>query len=368
MNTSKSSPSEIVIVGAGVFGLSTARALLRRPKYENTTITILDAASELPNASSASADTSRILRADYALKPYTRLVSDAQKLWKDLSNDGWGGQGRYHPAKIVVTDQPGTEGHVDGYLDESLKNVKILAATGNYAFKPSHLRELRDKEAVKQETGLPGVSGNAGYANDNCGWVNASACVKFVLESLQQAGEQRIRIRSNSRVRRLLYEPISSSKNDSPRCCGVELEDGSLVRADLVILTAGAWTPSLVDLRGQAMATGQVLAYLSLSKAEQKALDSMPVYFNVSRGMYMIPANNGELKLGRHGFGYQNPTKVSWATGDGKTMHALVSTPRTDLPVPAEAEAALKEFLVELFPQWKKRQFLKTRVCWYCDT
>jgi sarcosine oxidase/L-pipecolate oxidase len=84
--------------------------------------------------------------------------------------------------------------------------------------------------------------------------------------------------------------------------------------------------------------------------------------------MFMIPPHNRELKLGRHGFGYQNPVKVSLATGAGKTTHALVSVPRTDLPVPAEAEKACREFLVELFPQFKKKTFTKTRVCWYCDT
>jgi sarcosine oxidase/L-pipecolate oxidase len=341
--------------------------MLQRPNYSNTTITILDAASELPNATSASADTSRILRADYAVKPYARLVSEAQALWKDVSNNGWGGQGRYHEAKIVLTEQSGTDGHVDGYLRDSLENVKVLAASGQYSFKPQHLRELQGEDAIRQETGFPGVSGTMGYVNDNCGWVNANACVKFAYDSLKEAGE-RIKFRPNSRVRRLIYEQPTTAHHDATHCRGVELEDGSSLYADLVIVAAGAWSPSLVDMRGQAMATGQVLAYLDLSVAEQKALASSPVYFNVSRGMFMIPPHNRELKLGRHGFGYQNPVKVSLATGAGKTTHALVSVPRTDLPVPAEAEKACREFLVELFPQFKKKTFTKTRVCWYCDT
>lgn len=360
MNTSH--PSEILIVGAGVLGLSTARALLHRPKYSTSTITILDAALELPNASSASADTSRILRADYALKPYTTLVSQAQKHWKDSSDDGWGGQGRYHDASLVFTSQPGTEGHIDGYVEESLRNVKELTTSGEYGFKASHLRELPNKEAIRRETRFPGVSGEFGYVNDNCGWVKADACVKFVFKQLQEAGEQRVKIRPNSRVRRLLYS------RDATRCCGVELDDGSHVRADLLILAAGAWTPSLIDLRGQAMATGQVLSYLSITEEEQRSLDSSPVYFNASRGMFMIPPHNRELKVGRHGFGYQNPTSVTLHAADGKKTHAVVSTPQTDMPIPAEAETACKEFLVELFPQWKSRKFSKTRLCWYCDT
>lgn len=372
MDSNTSYPSQILIIGAGVLGISTARALLHRPQYSKTTITILDAAPELPNASSASSDTSRILRADYALKPYTTLVSDAQKLWKDLSDDGWGGQGRYHDARLVLTAQPGTDGHVDGYLEESFENNnennKKLIRSGEYELKAEHLRQLGDKEAIQRETRFPGVSGDFGYVNDHCGWVNADACVQFVFKHLREVGGQRIKIRPNSRVRRLIYEKAEKSGSGKPRCRGVELEDGSCVNADLVILAAGAWSPSLVDLGGQAMATGQVLSYLAITEAEQKVLNSSPVYFNVSRGMFMIPPHNCELKIGRHGFGYANPTKVSYATPDGKTAHALVSVPRTDLPIPLEAEAACKEFLVEIFPHFKNRQFSRTRLCWYCDT
>ena len=367
MNSNNSQPSQILTIGAGVLGLSTARALLQRAQYSKSTITILDAAPELPNASSASADTSRILRADYALKPYTTLVSEAQKQWKNLSDEGWGGQGRYHDARLVLTAQPGTDGHVDGYLEESLENNKNLIRSGEYGLKADHLRELRDTTAIQQETRFPGVSGDFGYVNDSCGWVNADGCVQFVFKYLKEAGA-RVKIRANSRVRRLMYEKIETLQGGKPRCRGAELDDGFRVFADLVILAAGAWSPSLVDLRGQAMATGQVLAYLAITEAEQKALNSSPVYFNISRGMFLIPPHNCELKIGRHGFGYQNPTKVSFATPDGKITHALVSVPRTDLPIPAEAEAACKEFLTELFPHFKNRQFSRTRVCWYCDT
>ncbi|KAH7000736.1 hypothetical protein EDB80DRAFT_687310 [Ilyonectria destructans] len=189
MDSSHTYPSKILIVRASVLGLSTARALLQRPQYSNTTITILDAAPKLPNASSASADTSRILRADYALKPYTTRVSEAQKLWKDLSDDSWGWPRQISQRKLVLTAQPGTDGHVDSYLEESFETVENLAKFGDYAFKASHLRELHNKEAIKQETRFPGLSGDFGCANDNCGWVNADACVKFVFKHLQEAGK-----------------------------------------------------------------------------------------------------------------------------------------------------------------------------------
>ena len=364
-------PSKILVIGAGVLGLSTACALVQRTKYSQSSITVLDAASEIPNSVGASVDTSRILRADYALKPYTKLVSESQKLWKEQFVDGWGGEGRYHDARLVLTAQPGTEGHVDGYLEESLENVKELARSGNYAFDVQSLRELPDHEAIARETRSGGASGDFGYVNERCGWADAEKCVRYAVRALQRRGGDRVSIRANAGVRQLLYE-----RSDGPgpaRCNGVELRDGSRVLADLVVLAAGAWTPSLVDLEGRAAATGQVLAYLPVSEKEQRELGSTtPLYFNVSRGMFMVPPHNKELKVGRHGFGYQNLTKVSipvpTPSGDLQSVEKMVSVPRTDLPIPSEAEKACKDFLVELFPILRNRQISKTRICWYCDT
>ncbi|RAK86388.1 fructosyl amino acid oxidase [Aspergillus costaricaensis CBS 115574] len=369
---STSLPSEILIIGGGVMGLSTACALVQRPHYANSSITLLDAAAEVLNGQGASVDTSRILRADYAIKSYTRLVSEAREKWQDVSPNGWGGQGRYHEAKLILTAQPGTEGHVDGYLEESLENLKELARSGQYSFKLQDLKELPDRDAVARETLAPGSSGDFGYVNNQCGWVNAEACVKYALEKAQYLGGDRVKVRTNARVKRLLYQTKAKHLGGGIHCTGVELLDGSRMYADLVIVAAGAWTPSLVDVEGRAAATGQVLAYMPISSSEQKALDESPIYFNVSRGMFMLPPHDNEMKMGRHGYGYQNPTKMMiprpTLDAPNASTETTVSVPRTDLPIPAEAEKACKDFLVEMFPSWKGRSFSKTRVCWYCDT
>lgn len=368
----------IVIVGAGVFGLSTALALIHRPEYENAKITILDAATRLPNVDGASVDTSRILRADYAETAYTRLVSEAKLHWRNISDSGWGGEGRYHPAALLLTAQPGTEGHVDGYLEESLENLDSLARSGQYGFDQKSIETCSTKADVKNKAPLLEVSGEHGYLNKDCGWVNAEACVQYVLDRLKLEAGDRLEIRCNSRVSSLLYTESSVSTGSRPQCCGVELDNGTTFHSDLLVLAAGAWTPSLINLKGQAVATGQVLAYLSLTQEEQETFQTIPICFNVSRGMFMVPPHDCELKIGRHGFGYQNPNSITFSARRSEkgtlsskyaeSSQAIVSTPWTDIPIPSEARAACKEFLVELFPQWKDRDFHRTRVCWYCDT
>lgn len=52
-------PSSILIVGSGAFGLSTAWALCRNPQYKNTKITVVDRQPfPSPDGSSVSCDTS----------------------------------------------------------------------------------------------------------------------------------------------------------------------------------------------------------------------------------------------------------------------------------------------------------------------
>ncbi|MCJ1307486.1 hypothetical protein MMC25_001132 [Agyrium rufum] len=105
-------PSSIVIVGAGVFGLSTALAILSSPRYDTTSLTIVDSRTPLPaeeaedrhgisgNTSrrqseplppphTASNDSSRIIRADYAHAIYAALAAEAQERWRE----GWGDGG-----------------------------------------------------------------------------------------------------------------------------------------------------------------------------------------------------------------------------------------------------------------------------------
>lgn len=52
-------PESVIIVGAGVFGLSTALAIERR--YPNTKVTVIDRSAP-PVADGTSVDTSRIIR------------------------------------------------------------------------------------------------------------------------------------------------------------------------------------------------------------------------------------------------------------------------------------------------------------------
>ena len=375
-----SPPEQILIVGAGIFGLSTALSLLERPSFSSSHITILDSSPTLPNPSGSSVDSSRIVRADYASKPYAKLALAAQKLWRDQTPFGWGGEGRYHEPGFLLTAETGRE----WYVDKCLANVSELAKL-NMGLREVQVEALNDQDAIKQASGYDHVSGERGYVNWGSGWADAEECVSWAVKILKTEAVERVTVRSGVNVKRLLYASVAKGKSS---CVGAELEGGEKITADLTILAAGAWSPTLIDLTGRAVATGQALTYLDISEDEQKMLEGRPTVMNMSRGIFIIPPRKRELKVARHGFGYrhlrrvkiaQPPTNKSNGVVNGNANHAEedksndtaeveISVPVTGIPVPEEAQDACREALRDFLPEMASRPYSRTRLCWYCDT
>ena len=374
-------PKRILIIGAGVFGLSTALSFLEREAYNDSIITVIDSAEVLPNPVGSSVDASRIIRADYANLTYSKLACLAQEHWRDQSPSGWGGEGRYTQTGFVLL---GEEGQAQ-YVHEAMQNVQDIAKAG-LPMDFSKIQSLQTPEEIKKATCLPGVSGKMGYANWNSGWADAEASIAFTLKKLSQhpTARDRIAIKPSHTVTRFDFS------SQSGQCTGVECSNGTTIEADLTVLAAGAWTPSLFDLHNRCLATGQVLGYVRITEAEQAYLSKIPVVMNFALGTFLIAPQKCELKVARHGFGYRNPVLVSPLSASTKSNSERLakcgtSVPRTDTQAPIEAEAELRNALAQLFPpdidpqeeqpdcpasvrDISTRPFIKTRLCWYNDT
>jgi sarcosine oxidase/L-pipecolate oxidase len=341
-------PSSILIIGSGVFGLSTAYSLSQNPLYAHTALSVLDR-SPFPAPDASSIDSSRIVRADYSDPAYATLAASAQRAWRDAS-PGALGEGRYSESGLVIVAN-GDQG--EGYVKASLENVRRLE-------EGRAVQELKGRRDIEDVVGTGGGSGRWGYVNWRSGWADAEAGMKWLRERVEGTG----------RVQFVCAEVVRLV-TEGKRVVGVRLSDGSAVRADLVVVATGAWTGNLVDLRGRATATGQVLVYLDLTAEEQEKLGKMPVLLNMSSGLFIIPPRNRVLKVARHAYGYSNPTNIQAPDGSGKLIE--VSLPRTavDDPnqwVPQEGEEACRAALREMIPSLGDRPFAKTRICWYNDT
>lgn len=368
-------PTSILIIGAGVFGLSTALAFTKRPEFASTSITVLDRSPEagvFPSRDASSIDSSRIIRADYADPAYAALASEAQVHWRQTDPASLGGEGRYTESGFILGADSGPLVRDNGsstglaYAKKSWVNAMALAHKEGRPL--SSIRVLKNPWSVGMVSGTGGEFAYWGYLNTASGWADAEASMKWYYE----------RVTATGRVTFVNGTAESLETDESlRRVTGARLKDGSTLSADLVVVAAGAWTPTLVDLSTQAVATGQILGYMDITEEEQKRLEKVPVMLNVSTGLFVIPPRNRVLKIARHAYGYLNPKPVSKPPlgVPGSTTPELISQPYTHLDdaglsIPADAEKVLRDGLQKIipWPELQDRPFSRTRLCWYTDT
>jgi sarcosine oxidase/L-pipecolate oxidase len=249
------------------------------------------------------------------------------------------------------------------------------------------IQALDNNAKIAQVTGTGGASGSMGYLNRNSGWADAEASMRYLRAKI--VAKNRVRFISVG-VERLLF----SGEGDEKECVGVDLQDGNFLSGDLIILAAGAWTPSLIDLRGRVTATGQTMAYIEVTSQEASILSKLPVQLNMSTGMFVIPPpppdklalpagqhSKGKfyLKVARHGYGYLNPTTIP--NPENLSEKITVSLPHTNPShplgaqrIPQEALNAMREYVNTIIPPSSllaaipKRPWQHTRICHYADT
>ncbi|KKA28739.1 hypothetical protein TD95_004758 [Thielaviopsis punctulata] len=377
-------PKSVIIIGGGVFGLGIAMALATRPAYANTTITLIDRAPTLPASDAASNDASRIVRADYADPAYARLCAEAMVHWRNQSDTGIGGNGRYTQSGMILlaNDNPQRDAaraasakargldkwkSAKEYVNDSYHNVCALERSAGRD--PARvIKQLHTRNQVATEIGCFGHAGDMGYYNELAGWADAGAATKWMYD----------RVRATGRVTFLSDTVHSLLRDDADaRVLGAKLDSGKEVRADLVVVAAGAWSGKLVDLSGRATATGQILAYVELTQHEFDQIRTTPVVLNLSNGLFTVPPATRLLKLARHAYGYLNPMPAPNAlpVTPGARVPPTASLPRTSfddarLEIPLEGANDLRQLLTNVIAlnSLHGRPFVKTRLCWYSDT
>ncbi|TDZ55087.1 L-pipecolate oxidase [Colletotrichum trifolii] len=336
--TSKDAP--ILVVGAGVFGLSTALELKKRG-YRS--VTVLDRyLPPVPDGSSV--DISRIIRVDYADPVYGKMAREAYQLWTTEYAE------HYHESGFVMlADQAGN--------DWLAKAKEVASATGQKLV--SHAAA----ETVKQS--YPGVTsdmaGLQAVVNPRGGWADAKGGIAQLAARCSHLG---VRFVTGDRG------TVTSLKFDGDKVVGVHVAEGPAVLAARVILAAGAWTNRILPIGHASSASGQPVGFIRLTDDEAERLRGMPVIINFNSGVFVFPptpGRNSVLKVARHGFGYATEVRV----GDSGTV---VSAPKRDGSnaasgyLPDDADEGLREGLRQLAPEFADREWLNRRLCWYSDT
>jgi sarcosine oxidase/L-pipecolate oxidase len=249
--------------------------------------------------------------------------------------------------------------------------------------------------AIAAVTGTSGASGSVGYINHRSGWVDAEACMRWLRTQVEQTGRVSF---VTGKVTRLLFSPdgravlgavysphVSLSASTISKAKHDETADSTIITSSLTLLAAGAWSPTLLDLRARVHCTAQPLAYIALSPPEAALLARTPAQMNMSDGYFVIPpapvdehgpSEQKKLvyKVARHSHGFANPTRVAYPephrTGEKEFVVSVPSA--APWPFPGSTMGGLRGFLHEVLSPahgaLATRAFEYTRFCHYADT
>lgn len=264
--------AEILIVGAGIFGLSTAYHLAQRTT-DPSTIVILDRASP-PSERAASTDINKIVRADYSNPMYMELGLEAIQAWKN--NPLFKNEDIYHQTGWIMCDELGSD------LGERIrKNFQTFNLDPMEELKEDDIRSNWDgllKDADLSPFG-------SFYFNPLAGWADAGRALEVMAREIQRMG-----------VRYVVDEAERLVLGGS-RVEGVRTKSGDVITATKVVLCTGAWTSAMIAptedvldipledrVETQLTAAGVCVAHLQLFEEERIRYIQLPVYVYGGQG------------------------------------------------------------------------------------
>lgn len=226
--------SSYIIVGSGVFGVSTAYHLIK--KYPNASITLVDRdAFDAETRVAASWDWNKVVRADYDDIVYCKLGIEAQDVFN--SDPLW--KPYFHQTGIFWTCR-------DEFSDSVIGNYGKLG-------RKADLKAVPVEEAKKM---FGGVFDQADYSgvkevlvNRTSGWAAAGDCLQAVTRESLRLG-----------VKYVTADVASLELDGQGRCRGLKTTKGQTLNADHVILSTGAFTPKLLELSAQSSGNKELCA------------------------------------------------------------------------------------------------------------
>ncbi|KAJ4197101.1 hypothetical protein NW759_016364 [Fusarium solani] len=345
--------SEILIVGGGVFGLSSA-LWLARGGYRN--ITIFDRCAFDKNGydpsrgcDGASADINKVFRMAYAERTdYQDLAIEARDFWLSWN-------------KAI------TEANVSDLPEGLTPEDKLFYICGSYFLAEGP--ELRDYYADSLKT-----MEKTAPEFRRMQFVKACIYAKFLCE---QVGVKFVLGDPQGKLSSLIIENDGLNK----RVAGIKTCDGLRHFGDLVIVAAGSWTASIIPEAHQTVeATAGTVMFIDIPKHRQDLWkkfhpDNYPVWSyrrgegeDYYQGGGFPISKEGRLKFGFRGRKFTNfqahPTQPD----------LRISTPRTKYTekrintVPLYGLSRMKEVIAQAFPELAEFGFTDSRLCWYTDS
>ncbi|KAK7408059.1 hypothetical protein QQX98_009774 [Neonectria punicea] len=372
----------IIVVGAGIFGLSTVIYLAERgytnvslfdkQPYEKTLY------SYYKGCDGASADINKIIRSAYGSQTiYQDLSLDAIKAWNSWTEE-------LRRGGSVVPPGMSSRDHL--WINNG--DLSCTDATSLPPFEKATIENMnkagyRDTQLVNdnedhlllaEKKGLysnmqPFSKKVLGVLDSTGGITLADKACRFALHKAKRLGVRFVLGPTAGSVVSTVYDPTS-------KVVGIRTADGEIHQAALTIVACGGWTPSLVpSLDGFAETTAGSVVIFKLPKAlhDRFSPSNFPAWsFKITEGaeagLYGFPVDeNGHLKIGYRGTKYTNPRVQS----DGRERSVPMTRWSKDeqiRKVPAQAIKVIRKFTNEYLPELTDVDIWLTRLCWYTDS
>lgn len=308
---------KVIIVGAGIMGLSTAWQLAKK----GVQVTVIEQ-GPVPNPVGSSVDDHRLIRYPYGDKlGFVRMVREAfgawDQMWADL------GESHYHESGTLVFGGPN--------FPRARTQADTLAKIG------IEVEWLTQADLARDYPLLVTEDLDGGFRLPTGGTLRCGRIVAALSRYLAMNGTE---IRANTKVKDV--DPVKGS---------VTLASGEVLTADKIVIAAGAWlTKLLPDMATRVTPSRQIVAYLRPPAGTADAWRKMPCLLDVdagSNGFYLVPPTPGTgLKVGDHIFSLK---------GDP-------DAPRTIEP--GEGEAVLAK-CAGRFRNYADYAVVETKACFY---
>jgi glycine/D-amino acid oxidase-like deaminating enzyme len=264
---------KIMIVGAGVMGLSTAWGLAR----QGHDVEVFEQAA-LPNPLASSIDEHRLIRHPYGDHAgYARMIDPAFAAWDVL----WADLG----CKLYAAT--GTLALTGNGADWAERSAQTLAAIGR------PMTELTIDDLRRRFPHLNAGGVERAFWLDTGGVLFAQDIVSALVRHL--ANQSRVRLHAN--------RPIRAVDLEHGR---VIADDGTTHEADIVIVAAGAWVGRLLpDCARRLVPSRQIVIYFRLPEDQRAVWAKGPMIIEKTGdvGLYFVPPMEGRgFKVGDHEF------------------------------------------------------------------
>ncbi len=326
---STSGKYDIVIVGGGIFGVSSAIELARR----NHKVAILNP-DTIPHHLASSTDISKAVRMEYGSdREYHRMAELSIEKWHDWNHIL--GEEVYHEVGFLMLCKESIESEYQSFEKCSIENL----AQAGYPSERLGVLGLKEKFPVVNVDNYP-----EGSFNPKGGYAESGRAVELLAKYAASIG---VVIHE--------HQTVSSILIDDGQCNGVETKEGRLFHCQQVIVAAGTNTPLLVpEIQPFVKSTGHSVFWLKPSEPKRFTPPRFSVFTaDISNtGWYGFPLHprQGVVKIGKH--------------SKGDAIHPE----QDDRIVRADEIEDLRSFLESTFPELRNAPLVCTRKCLYTDT